>query len=211
MTSFEETLAKVSPRLKAADACVRIGNVTAPHLLPMMMCALIVYLFGFTYPAVGVIALAVLNFGLSCFLCRYANRCDDGASAIWMKEFSAVAWTTACGEKIDILNVTPSGRAAIIEFEDGDTMSYPTSILLPVGKETALGLLPPRGSDQVDDTIETMLQTKWQTPGGDIGTIREFNFFALGDRRRTKLTLKLQSGKQATFFQTQLTELNRDH
>jgi hypothetical protein len=205
--TYEQTLAKVSPRLKAADACMRIEDVTAPHLLPMMMCALIVYLLGFTYPALGVIALAALNFGLSNFLCWYADRCDDGASAIWMKEFRTVAWTTACGEKIDILDVTPCGRGVTIEFEDGDVMSYPTSLLLPVDNETALGLLPPGGTDPLSDAVETMLKTKWQTPGGDIGTIREFNLFVPGDRRRTKLTLKLQSGKQATFFQTQLTEM----
>jgi hypothetical protein len=177
----------------------------------MMMCALIVYLFGFTYPALGVIALAALNFGLSNFLCWYADRCDDGASAIWMREFSAVQWTTACGEKIVIVDITSCGCGAIVEFEDGDTMGYPTSILVPVGNEAALALLPPVGGDPLTDAVETMLKTKWRTPGGDIGTIREFNFFALGDRRRTKLTLKLQSGKQATFFQTQLTELNLDH
>jgi hypothetical protein len=210
MTHFDETLAKVSPRVAAADACMRVEGKTGPHLLPMMLCALIVYLFGFTYPALGIIGVAALNFALSNFLCWYADRCDEGASAIWMKEFSTITWTTACGEKIEILDITPCGRGAIIEFEDGDVMHYPTSILLPVQNPTALDLLPPAGSDPLNDTLETMLKTKWQTPGGDIGTIREFNFLALGDRRRTKLTLKLQSGKQATFFQTQLTELSMD-
>jgi hypothetical protein len=211
MTYFEKTLAKVSPRLKAAEACLRVEKSIGPHRVPMALIGFIAVIIGFKYPALVIFALAIVNYAISIFLLWYAGRCIDSASDTWMQEFRKVAWTTACGEKINLLEVSECGRGAVIKFEDGETMNYPTSILLPVENETYLGLLPPAGGDPLTDAIEAMLKTKWQTPGGDVGIIREFNFFALGDRRRTNVTLKLQSGKQDTFFQTQLTELTTDN